>query len=408
MDTRLKTLVAEQAIRRDAKAQLLGIEALSIGTSELIVYYSNKRYDVEDDAAGRLVRILMADAPARIEVFYLVPVVFGQPMHEIRVLRSPLERVFATRGSIDDIPQAFALRPAPLHDPVLAAAQRRSYPRLSWSLSPAFRQGLLDKHAPLRIDLYAKIAGSLEVLPGLFMNAQYDVSLYNSFSRATAAPSSLPHVRTDLAKYVTKGRYGFSYLDVAYRTRLAPDLFAEFKAGYLEDMFAGAGAQILWRPEGSRWVLGADLYQVWKRDYDRLFGLQNYNVLTGHVSVYYHSPWYGLQFGVHAGRYLAGDYGATFEVSRRFLTNVEVGAYATFTDVPFSKFGPGSFDKGIFIRIPLEWALPLSSQSEYRLTLSSLIRDGGQRLVGDDSLYDETRRTGFNDLMDHRSQIVVP
>ena len=149
-----------------------------------------------------------------------------------------------------------------------------------------------------------------------------------------------------------------------YRTRLGADVFAEVKAGYLEDMFVGAGGQVLWRPNGDRLVLGVDVYQVWQRDFDRLFGMLSkncvppasgcaYHVVTGHISAYSAGPWYGLNFQVHAGRYLAGDWGGTFQISRRFETGVEVGAFATFTNVPFAKFGEGSFDKGIIVRIPL-------------------------------------------------------
>ena len=54
-----------------------------------------------------------------------------------------------------------------------------------------------------------------------------------------------------------------------------------------------------------------------------------------------------------AGRYLAGDYGATFSLSRTFNNGWEIGAFATLTDVKFSTFGEGSFDKGITLKAPL-------------------------------------------------------
>ena len=99
--------------------------------------------------------------------------------------------------------------------------------------------------------------------------------------------------------------------------------------------------------------------------------MQDYNVTTGHVSLYYNSPWYDIDLAVHAGRYLAGDYGATIEVTRHFASGVEIGAFATFTNVPFSEFGEGSFDKGIIVRIPFEWpakaAQSLQAQGEHEL-----------------------------------------
>ncbi len=398
----------EKQIRADADAQSLKIEAISIGESDLTVYYANTRYEFEDAALGRLVRILMADAPSDIEVFRLIPMVFGQPTQDVRILRAPLERMILARGAPSEIGQAIGLRASPMDVPLLAENQDRTYPRFGWSISPELREGFFDPTSPIRIQIYASAAGDIEIIPGLTLEGAFEGNIYDDFSAKVPSNSVLPHVRTDVAKYLTIGRNGISALDTAYRSRIAPGVFVEAKIGYLEDMFAGAGGQVLWRPEGERWALGADLYQVWQRNFDRLFGLQHYNVLTGHISVYYKSPWYGLNFNVHAGRYLAGDYGATFEVTRRFATGIEVGAYATLTNVPFAKFGEGSFDKGIIVHIPLEWGLPFSTQSEYGLNLNSLTRDGGQRLEGDDSLYDETRRTSYDELVAHVDGIVNP
>ncbi len=155
---------------------------------------------------------------------------------------------------------------------------------------------------------------------------------------------------------------------------------------------------MLWRPQGARWAVGIDGYEVWQRDFDRLFGLQPYHAFTGHVALYYASPWYGLDFALRAGRYLAGDDGVTFELSRRFATGIEIGGYFTRTNVSASRFGDGAFDKGIFIRIPLGWGLPMESQSELGLDLRPVARDGGQRLNGDASLFEETRRSSEDEM----------
>jgi hypothetical protein len=76
--------------------------------------------------------------------------------------------------------------------------------------------------------------------------------------------------------------------------------------------------------------------------------------------------------------------------------------------VPFSTFGEGSFDKGIIVRIPLEWALSLYTQSVFDDTLRSLTRDGGQRLDNDDSLYGETRSTSYGEISESLGDIVSP
>jgi hypothetical protein len=158
-------------------------------------------------------------------------------------------------------------------------------------------------------------------------------------------------------------------------------------------MFAGAGGEILWRPEGQRWALGADAYEVWQRGFDRLLDLQNYRTFTGHISLYYAAPWQNLNFMISAGQYLAGDRGLTFQVTRRFSTGVEIGAFFTKTNISAEQFGEGSFDKGIIIRIPLGWALPIETQGQWGIDLRPIQRDGGQRMLGDEILFEETRRT---------------
>jgi hypothetical protein len=398
----------ESNIRTAAAAQGLTIEGVGLSVHEAVVYYSNTNYYHEADAVGRLARVLLAATPTSVESLRMVAVVGGVPQQQIEVLRAPLERMFTQEANPIEIEQAITLRAPPLDHPVLSAAQSQSYPRFTWSISPEFRQELFDPDEPVQVQLLASLAGSVELLPGLAISTDLEGNIYNDFNFTRTSNSELPHVRSDFAEYLKHGINGISTLYASYDTRIAPDLFVEAKAGYLEDMFAGGGIQALWRPEGERWSLGFDLYEVQQRNFDRLFGLRHYHVLTGSVNVYYQSPWYGLNFAVHSGRYLAGDYGSTFEITREFLTGVEIGAFATFTNVPFSKFGEGSFDKGLIIRIPLDWALPFNTQSSYALDLRPLTRDGGQRLVNDDSLYDETRRTSSGEILNHIEDIGYP
>lgn len=282
------------------------------------------------------------------------------------------------------------------------------YPVFAWSLDPKLTQHVFDPDKPMQLLVYADAAALVQLAPGLAIAGEFTAQIWTDYTFTRGAGSSLPHVRTDLLKYLDEGKYGIAGLGLVYRGRLAPDVFTELRAGYLEDMYMGAGGQVLWRPQDSRLAFGADLYQVWKRDFNRLFGIQGYHVLTGHVSAYYDSPWYGLNFGVHVGRYLARDYGGTIEVTRRFESGVEIGAWATFTNVPFSKFGEGSFDKGIIVRIPFDWGIPVHSQSAYDLHLASLTRDGGQRLGGDDSLYDVTRRASYGEITGHLDEVLEP
>ena len=332
-DTPTGQYAIESKLRADMTGQSISLYALSLGKSELWLYYENNRYRKEAEAVGRLVRVLMADAPPSIEIFHLIPTIDGVPMQEITVARSSMERAIDAHGTAPELGQAISFSAPPLDNPALDPG---GIADLSAFLLVARSQAC---RAPLRPRLRLCSSKStptarpaLELAPGLAVGTELTANIWNNYTFTRPAGSLLPHVRTDLLEYLKKGANGISALGTVYQARLARDVFVQVKAGYLEDMYMGAGGQVLWRPEDSRIAIGFDLYQVWKRDFDRMFGIQSYNILTGHASLYYRSPWYGLNFNIHAGRYLAGDYGATFEVTRRFSTGIEIGAFATFTE----------------------------------------------------------------------------
>ena len=77
-----------------------------------------------------------------------------------------------------------------------------------------------------------------------------------------------------------------------------------------------------------------------------------------------------------------------------------VGAYATKTNVSAERFGEGSFDKGLYLRIPFDVMTTKRSSSSAFLAYNPLTRDGGARLNRNFTLHGATtarseRDTGF-------------
>jgi hypothetical protein len=396
----------QSAIRAAVTAQHLSVLGLSLGHGELLLYYENDHYFAETDAIDRIARVLSKEAPPEIEKFRLIAVEGGIPVREFDILRGPMERSYEQEdGTIFD--HSVHILPPAMNQPVLAEAAKENYPTFVWGLYPQFRQALFDPAQPFGVQFLAVAAAGLHLAPGLALFGSVEGNIYDDFNTARVSDSQLPHVRSDFMKYFTQGKNGIGNLEADYSFRLAPELFAKVRGGYLESMFAGAGGEVLWRPEGARWALGADIYHVWQRDFDRLFGLQQYHQTTGHISLYYDSPWYDLNFLLRAGQYLAGDRGFTIQITRRFSTGVEIGAFMTKTNVSAAQFGEGSFDKGLIIRIPLGWVAPIETQSQIGLDLRPVQRDGGQALAGDATLYDETRNTSEGELLRHQPGLLV-
>jgi len=402
------TQSAVQTIKADAAKQDVAIQAISLTDSDAVIYYSNLRYSHEDDAVKRLVRVLLADAPPNIEKFRLLPTLAGVPQAEFDILRGPTERTIAQTGSYSLLDNGNTLNDAPLQNPVLSDALKGTYPKFGWSIFPQFRQELFDPNNPFAVQFLAAVQGVVELQPGLSAAAEGEANIYDNYNVNRAPGSLLPHVRTDWTRFFTEGKNGLGQVELDYLTRLAPDVFAQARVGYLESMYAGAGGEVLWRPEGQRWAIDADIYHVQERAFDRLFGLQKYQITTGHVTFYYASPWYGLNFQLRAGQYLAGDRGVTFEISRRFSTGVELGAFFTKTNVSALQFGEGSFDKGFIITIPLDYVVPVSNQSGITTIIRPVQRDGGQALEGDANLYPYLQRTGTAEVMAHAADLTGP
>ena len=190
----------------------------------------------------------------------------------------------------------------------------------------------------------------------------------------------MPKVRSDVVRYLIEGESGLEKLIIEGRDTFGRSLHYRGFAGVLEEMYSGAGGEILYWPAQSRLAFGASIAYAKQRDYDRGLGLLDYDVISGHVSAYWATPFYNYDVAVHAGRYLAKDLGATLEVRRTFRNGWQVGAWATLTDVPFEDFGEGSFDKGFYFQIPLDSVVGGNSRAKLGTRMRPIQRDGGQRL----------------------------
>jgi len=392
--------IVEQLVA-ELDADRLGLFGINLEPERVTVYIENSKFRSMPRAIGRTARALSATMPASVELFEIIPVERSLPVVNVALLRSALE---------DQVARPDAARSAWLSATVSDAAPveggtttgtPEKFPRVSWAVSPALPINLFDPDSPVRFDASVIADAGIEFLPGLSVNAAIQKRLVGTLDENDADNDSrLPHVRSDIALYQREGDPALSRLTTDYTTKLDDALYGRLSAGLLERMYGGISAELLWKPAEQSWGLGGEINYVRQRGYDQLFNFRNYDVLTGHASVYWDTGWYGISTQVDAGRYLAGDYGGTLTVKRRFANGWEFGGFFTLTDVPFSTFGEGSFDKGIFLTIPFNWFLPYESRSEFATSLRPLTRDGGQRLVVSNRLYpiiEDMDRAGLRD-----------
>jgi len=334
-----------------------------------------------------------------VELFEIIPVESGLPVIDVMMKRSDIEMQIGRPNAPRASWLTAEVRDAKPQNWSAVGGTLSNFPRTYWSVVPYTPVSFFDPDSPLRIDLSVLAKGGIEFLPGLSVNAEAGKRLFGNLDDIQFdSDSELPHVRSDVRYYLKKGDPSLRRLSLDYLFKLDDDIYGRVSAGLLEWMYGGVSTEVLWKPADQSWGLGGEINWVKQRAYDQRFGFRDYEVVTGHGSLYWDTGWHGISTEIDAGRYLAGDWGGTLTVKRRFPNGWEIGAFATFTNVPFSKFGEGSFDKGIILTIPFDWALPLETRSEYSTVIRPLTRDGGQRLLIANRLYPIVEDMGRDEL----------
>jgi hypothetical protein len=246
-----------------------------------------------------------------------------------------------------------------------------------------------------------------------WLQGRVDISLLNNFSTyVDDGSSSLPRVRTHVRNYLTSSLVTMPNLQLIHAGKLMENQYYSAYAGYLEMMYAGFGAEWLYRSLDSPIAFGIDVNRVQQRDFYQDAKLREYQVGTGHATLYWDTGWNDVSANISAGRYLAGDTGVTVVMSRVFQNGISFGGYFTKTNVSAEQFGEGSFDKGLYVIIPFDAMLTKSGSKSGLLAWHPLVRDGGAKLQREVPLYDMTnvldKRTLEYKSVDPENYIPVP
>ena len=214
-----------------------------------------------------------------------------------------------------------------------------------------------------------------------FIDTKFSISLDNNFDELFIPPvDTYPNqVRSDVKEYYNSiGNKPFvDRLEINHLESAGNNYFL-FRAGIFESMFAGLGFEYLTVNRFKNISYGFELFQVKKRDYDQKFSFLDYQATTGHINFYHYFDALHLTTHISAGKYLAGDKGITYDFSRRFKNGFKLGFFFSRTDVSKEKFGEGSFDKGVYLSIPISSLLNEGNNSS--IFWRPLTKDPAQKL----------------------------
>lgn len=373
---------------RGALVQALRIQgttllAANYATPTVTLYVAQGRFRVLPKATGRIVRAAASILPHDYKVIEVVFVEGGLELLSVSIRRDDVEdALLPGKGSVEELWQRAGISRADTRAEDANAPEPRHYPGFNWSLRPAMRQTLGRPEAFVLYQIWARLSANAELAPGLIASGSVGIDIFNNFDKLRIPSDSvLPRVRTDIKEYLKEGTTALTSLQVDYNRHLGGDWYGHFYGGLLEEMFAGVGGEVMFRPFGANWAVAADLTWVKQRGYEQWFSFRDYQTVTGHAHLYYRFGSSGINGHVAVGRYLAKDVGATFELSRTFDSGITVGAFATFTNVSPEEFGEGRFDKGIYINVPLDEIFVRSSRGAIGWAWRPVIRDGGQILT---------------------------
>lgn len=386
---------AKARLLKDLRSQLatdgISVEGLRVNGDTVEIHVQSGKLDNRAQVIGRTARALAAHMPGDVENFAIIPVSNGMPLSRIALRRGDLERLEHTPANDEAMYAAAEISAISGAEAGPWDRSASNFPRFSWNLGPYAKISLFDPNNPIAADGGIRLKARYDIAPGLFVSGQVSKRFAGNLSGVVRpSDSPLPHVRSDASMYNALGDPSLDHLTLAWYAKPADNLYSRVTVGYLESMFGGVSGELLWKRVDKPYALGVEVNYVKQRDFNQQLGFQNYSVVTGHVSGYL-----ALGRGYHAqldvGRYLAGDVGATLSLDREFANGWRVGAFATLTNVPFSDFGEGSFDKGIRFEIPLSWATGKSGQKKMSTLIRPILRDGGARLDVQGRLYDQVR-----------------
>ena len=348
---------------------------------------SNKYRSVAQ-SLGRVIATLQRFTPNEIKTAIIV---FQKDGLELSHYKVNLERIAEEQFGIDigkhNLIEAI--------DTNSLSLETFDHEKFHWGVGPYVTHRLFNPFLPLSAEIGAEVSARYSILQGLKMVGKVRKSIVTNLDQnplpSGYASSNIPTVQSDWGMYDMEGQSGHIHsLKLVFTDNISSNIFLHSHIGLLEPGWSGYGAEVLFSPNNFDFSFGIDVHEVQRRDYPMLFTLRDYRTTTGHVTAYYDAG-ENFDIEINYGKYLAGDWGSSLRVTRKFANGWEVGGYATLTDVPFQAFGEGSFDKGIFVKIPMDWLMGDPVTGRRHFEIRPITKDGGAILASGRQLYRQTQ-----------------
>ena len=375
-------LFTYRAALKNLEDRNVAMKLANINDGELHIGYQQNKYTNYGIAAVRILQTLDDVAPDSIDRFKITNLNGEMGLNSISVSRENFKNNLARQTPElllrDSLIEGYTLNKNEFNYQPTA-----NYPAFHYSIEPDLQSQIGGPDGFWFATLRLALDSELMINKDLSLLARFSHGVIGDFDEIKLASDSIiPHVRTDIVDYLQEGNE-FSIDRLQFNSFSNPykELYTKFSAGIFERMFAGYGGEFLYRPFSKNYAIGLEAWRVRQRDFKQNLDFRDYETSTGHFNFYYTEPKSGVVFRLKAGKYLAGDSGFTFNISRRFETGMSVGAFFSRTDISKQEFGEGAFDKGLYFNIPIDFFSTSYASRSFSWGIRPVTRDGAAMLI---------------------------
>jgi hypothetical protein len=362
---------------------------VKVAGPKIWVEVTNERYNSPSLALRRMFLVIDSLAPERIKKLYFTLIREDIFQVGLATSRSHLRNLIESNTDpaqfleFANLAQEHDAFEDEFIDPDIRPGLAETKPT-SWSLTlkPDWEIYLNDPTGFTKTSLSLDIIGKLRPWRGGLFLAAVNLPIYNQISTSSRLDEARP-VRTDTIDYLGSKSAHISELGYDHILTLPNDIRTRFGLGAFEPAYIGLGGEVFKFLYDGRYGLGLESALVWKRNPDNDFMLHDLHkqAFYSYFLNLYGRPFQasGLDMGLKIGRFLGGDLGVRFEVSRTY-EHFTLGAWYTVTDTSHftSSYNRGYHDKGVYISIPLSAFKDRPVYGRYSFSLSPWTRDPGQ------------------------------
>ena len=213
---------------------------------------------------------------------------------------------------------------------------RVNFPIIINTISPDIKTHIGSPEYFIYSGFGIKVSTEIQINRNIVIYSTIGKSVFDNFDKKVSRPNTrLSPVRTEIVDYLQQSSEDFylTNLNIESIHPIHHNLYAKINFGYLEYMYGGLAAELLYKPFKSNFAFSLEYNQVKKRDYNQKFSFLDYEATMPRINVAYYHPQSNILTKWSYGKYLARDTGYTLDISRRMPSGWNAGFFFSQTNV---------------------------------------------------------------------------